>query len=558
MKKILLFITLCLLLVTSTKAQDGNELWNKTKAVAREAGKEVSKEHLAVTTDGELYAAGTFSTAFPFAGQDLEPIANSSYLIKYSATGEELWGVSVAGAAAVNGITLDDAGNIYLIGRLTDAVVFNTTSGDAVTKTGNTGTDLISAFVAKYSSTGVLQAVEVFVPTKLDIEYDATPELFFTNIQVANGKAYVSAMLKGKISNNEVALTSKTANIWGIGYYLDMQSGYVISLTSDLKFEAVISELSATEDNGLTKFDVYDATFAIENNVMYLGYVATGNQTLKIGTEIKNITLNTPEGGAWQYVYQLAAYNLDTKTNTLYKDYVVEHDAGYNRCRISKLTPIPTGLIVEGTYNGAPLAFDNSLTHIGANDVFSAKLNKTDLTVIKAFTSGIDEGDANKNEEVLVASSSAENNLQQLVQTNVVGEKPIASYTINIDYEKNTMGAATSVPTFFGTGISSKGNKAAVAVVNPESAVISYHVAELILSSVRSQQLTGISVHLNPLTNEVIFSETCDATVINIAGSTLKTVQSVEKVNVSDLTSGVYLISVSNSKGRDTFKVLKK
>lgn len=558
MKRILFIIAISLFFLPGIQAQDVTPLWEKSKPVAREAGRQLAKEHLAVTADGELYAAGRFSETFAFAGQDLEPIANSSYLIKYDNNGNELWGVSIAGAAAVTGITLDETGNVFLTGSMADEVVFNTTSGTAITKKGVTGTELISAFVAKYNAAGAVQAVEVFNPVELDVEYEATPEIYFSDIQAVEGKTYVSAILKGKVTNNEITISSTTANLWGIGYYVDLQSGFILSLTDDLKFENVISEISATENNGMVMIDVFDAVFTIDNNVMYIGYVATGNQTMKIGSNTKDITLNTPEGGAWQYVYQFAAYNLSTKATPIYKDYIVEHDAGFNRCRLTQLTPTAESIIAEGTFNGAPLVFDNTLEHKGADDVFAVILKKSDFTVIKAFTSGIDEGDPNKNEEIWFASSFAGNNLIQIIMTSSTEETPTTAYVLNVDLEQNTSKVLNQNTAMLPTGLSVKGLNGAVSIVNPSTSTINYKMGELIVSSAKALQATDIAIYPNPVLNTINFSEACDVELIGITGSLIKTAQSVTSLDVSNLASGIYFVSVTNEKGSETIKIVKK
>lgn len=560
MKKLLLFIVACCLITANVvQAQPAfTTVWEKTITAPRETAKAVSNEHTVLSTQGELYAVGNFSQPFSFGTQDLEPIANSTYLLKYSATGEEMWAVSFAGAATATAVTLDDAGNVYVTGRMADAVVFNTTSGTPITKTGNSGTNLISAFVAKYNANGVLQGVEVFVPTKQDIDYEATPEFYFSNIQVANGKIYVSAILKGNVINNGVTLAGKTADIWSIGYFVDIQSGYILTLTNALQLENIIAAFSVTTNNDIVKTDVYDANFVVEGNDMYMGFVANGNKTLKIGSSTTNVVLNTPEGGNWEYVYQLAKFNLTTN-DVLLKDYKTTVVPEYNRCRINKMTSLNNGLILEGTFNSSSLAFDAALNYTSADDVFAAKLNKADLTVLKAQKSGIDEASATKNEEVFMASAVSNNYLMQAAKTDVVGVANLNSFLITSDIVELTAAVAQQPSQKFITGLNAKDDKLLEVTVNTTTTpTITYKVSKVTASGVSNKFVTGIQVYPNPVLDVVKLSNVCDIVLISSTGSRIKQVKSVSSLNVSELPSGVYYIIATNDKGTDTFKISKK
>lgn len=560
MKKLLLSTFACTILIASMQAQPSfTTVWQKTFNAPREAAKSVSNERTVLNTQGDLYTVGNFSQSFSFGTTDLEPVANSVYLLKYSATGQELWGVSFSGAATATAITLDEAGNVYVAGRMADAVIFNTTSGTPITKTGNSGTSLNSAFVAKYNADGVLQGVEVFIPQKQSMDYEASVEFYFSNIQVTNGKIYVSSLLKGNITNNGITLNGKTADVWGIGYYVDLQSGYILTLNNSLQFESILAELSVTKNNDIVKTDVWDANFVIEGSEMYIGFVANGNKTLTVGTSTANIVLNAEEGTNWEYVYQLVKLNLNTNDLFL-KDYKTIVVPSFNRCRINKMTSSDNSLIIEGTFNSTSLAFDGTLNYTGADDVFAAKLNKSDLTVIKAQKSGIDEGDANKNEEVWMASAVSNNHLMQAIKTNVVNKENLNSFLMTSDLSNQlTATTTTQAAQKFITGLSANDNKVVMTTVTSATTpTITYEVSNVVFTGVNNKFVTDINVYPNPVSNVVKLSKTCDVTLLSITGTRIKQAKGVNSLDISELPSGIYYIIVSTEKGTDTFKVSKK
>ena len=55
--------------------------------------KPVNSELVAVGSDNSMYMVGQFNVEFDFAGKTLTPIeGGSTYILKYSADGEPVWG----------------------------------------------------------------------------------------------------------------------------------------------------------------------------------------------------------------------------------------------------------------------------------------------------------------------------------------------------------------------------------------------------------------------------------------------------------------------------------
>ena len=83
MKKLLLSTFACTILIASMQAQPSfTTVWQKTFNAPREAAKSVSNERTVLNTQGDLYTVGNFSQSFSFGTTDLEPVANSVYLLK--------------------------------------------------------------------------------------------------------------------------------------------------------------------------------------------------------------------------------------------------------------------------------------------------------------------------------------------------------------------------------------------------------------------------------------------------------------------------------------------
>ena len=224
------------------------------------------------------------------------------------------------------------------------------------------------------------------------------------------------------------------------------------------------------------------------------------------------------------------------------------------------MTSSDNSLIIEGTFNSTSLAFDGTLNYTGADDVFAAKLNKSDLTVIKAQKSGIDEGDANKNEEVWMASAVSNNHLMQAIKTNVVNKENLNSFLMTSDLSNQlTATTTTQAAQKFITGLSANDNKVVMTTVTSATTpTITYEVSNVVFTGVNNKFVTDINVYPNPVSNVVKLSKTCDVTLLSITGTRIKQAKGVNSLDISELPSGIYYIIVSTEKGTDTFKVSKK
>jgi gliding motility-associated-like protein len=143
---------------------DGNFQWLKNP----ESETNVSSENIYLHTTGDLYVTGFFTNKVYFDSYTLTAGNDSHsdiFLIKLNAAGDIQW--AKAGIKTVDkpdnnwgeSITVDAAGNVYLIGILKGEVVF-----DHITLQGNTHPDysVTDSFLAKYNSQGNLMYAGLF------------------------------------------------------------------------------------------------------------------------------------------------------------------------------------------------------------------------------------------------------------------------------------------------------------------------------------------------------------------------------------------------------------
>ncbi|HTJ44059.1 MAG TPA: hypothetical protein VL463_18260 [Kofleriaceae bacterium] len=108
--------------ITKRSVIDGSELWTVNLTPGDpEALSAIS--HVAVDSDGNLVASGSFQRTVDFGGQTLtctrQPIASCAFLAKYDANGALMWarGPTVSGDLDYESFALADDGTIYVVGQ---------------------------------------------------------------------------------------------------------------------------------------------------------------------------------------------------------------------------------------------------------------------------------------------------------------------------------------------------------------------------------------------------------------------------------------------------------
>ena len=128
--------------------QDGNHIWSKS------FGDEDGDHARAMTLDssGNLFVAGSFRGTLDFGGGDLtntDDIFSDMFLAKFDGDGNHLWSKSFGsgdGSEHPNGLAVDSAGNVIVVGFFSDSFDFG---GGLLTST-----SAFDAFVAKFDPDG--------------------------------------------------------------------------------------------------------------------------------------------------------------------------------------------------------------------------------------------------------------------------------------------------------------------------------------------------------------------------------------------------------------------
>ena len=575
MRKVLL-LALCVAASVVAQGQPTvNNSWTKSQTGILPVKEVNNSNPVALSAQGDMYVTGLFAgDGFSFAGTDLTPVTVSSYLLKYDANGAEKWGVVLAGAATITAITTDDTGNIYIAGNFADVVEFGSTDGNAIEKEGVKMEDAFisdqaAGFVAKYNADGVLLAVQSFVPKALP-ELENTGMYFpeagdyrfdINTLVYGNGKLYASASYKGLTEVNDFSFKGGYFDLEGGGYwYGDLVSAAIFSLNDQMEVNGIVANIGVTGGVSLDLSSVQSVSFAIADGKMYSGFVAAGGQTLTIGSKEQEFNLSQ-EGGVTEYGHLLSVIDLTDGTSST-KKYSTTHDAYGNYCLIKSMLVRGDALLVAGTFN-AKLAFDQNIEAVSTNDLYVAILNKNSLDVNFAAASKVNEGDANKKNEVFRGLAISGDYAYMIGNTSDiashVAETPLA-FWVNISNGTMTQ----SNPANLTTGVAALGTKLATAqtkVANDKLENI-FSLNEVTggggtgISS--TEQGAGVSVYPNPVVDVLNFTTPCNVAVINLMGVKVKQAENVSNLNVSDLINGQYIVKVTTEDGTSTVKVIKK
>ena len=128
----------------------GTLLWIKGAGVTGEA---TTANGIVIDANDNVYVTGSFSGTINFGGVSLTCSNNATevFLLKYDTAGNVIWARQSVGPNGFNsdspgGISLDNAGNIYMIGGYNDTVSFG-----SITLLSPGARDI---FIAKYDSAG--------------------------------------------------------------------------------------------------------------------------------------------------------------------------------------------------------------------------------------------------------------------------------------------------------------------------------------------------------------------------------------------------------------------
>lgn len=573
MKKVLLLVFCAAAMLTVQAQPTVTNSWTKSQTDILSVANVNNSNPVAVSAQGDMYATGLFTESFTFGGKEIEAVATSSYLLKYGTDGAEKWGVALTGAATIKTITTDGAGNVYIAGNFADELTFGSTDGNTQVKEGikMDGTpiaDQAAGFVAKYDVNGVLKAVQSFVSKPLP-ELEATGIYFpeagdyrfdINNIAYSDGKLYASASYKGLTENNGFFFKGGYFDLDGGGFwYGDLVSGAVFSLNDQLEVDGILANMGVTGGKSTDLSSVQSVSFAVAEGKLYSGFVASGKQTLTIGSKEQAFDLSQ-ENGVTEYGHILSIIDLADGSSSLTKKYSTTHDAYGNYCFIKSMLVKGDVLLLGGTFN-AKLAFDQNIDAVSTNDLYVAVLNKNTLDVNNAVASKINEGDANAKKEEFGGMTVCGDYVYMIGHTAVIASHAVETpLTFWIDTTNGTMTQAN--PANLATGVAASGTKLAIAQTQVADQklenIFSLNEVSNATGISSTEQGAGVSVYPNPVVDVLNFTTPCDVVIINLMGVTVKQAENVSSLPVSDLISGQYIIKLTTEDGTSTAKVIKK
>ncbi|MDR2683306.1 MAG: T9SS type A sorting domain-containing protein [Dysgonamonadaceae bacterium] len=535
--------------------------WSKTYQ-PRKADIAANNDLATIDSQGNVIVAGIFNEEFKFGTTDLSPIAKSTYLVKYNASGEEQWAVAFSGSATVTALTTDPANNTYIAGNFADEVVFGSTDGNTQTKRGILDddsqpiTDQGACFLAKYSQAGILLKIETYLPGPLNI---TDPEIMYdgyfnlkcsiTHLEFSD-KLYASVITTGIVENNDITLNGTYYDIFG-SMYENIQSAALISLNDDLQFSKLYIKL-CPPDGEAFQFDVKYPQFNKSGNAIYFAVVTLGNQKLAInGTEK---TINLPfDGENFSMGYIIVKINATTGEEIVTRTFQATAQ-DYYALSLRTLNSLfyNNNLLITGTFNGN-LTFDETVSAT-EEDIFAVALDAMDLSQIvfakssnttgnESFASAaIYDGKLNVAYNTANQSSGIFSvNLTDGV-TNITSEEAANTYT-------NALFAAGSKLVKVKATTSSKENAVSTVTVSSENVATAIHTPGSAASAIR--------FHPNPVVNTLYLSETGNVDIYNTLGVLVKQAVAVNQVSVENLPAGIYFAVVKNAGNTGKIKFVK-
>jgi len=161
MKSLIIATSLIFLIFLNATSQSTGFEWAKGITCSEE----FSPSSVKIDSDGNIFIAGEFSGKADLkTGENLLSIESQGYedsfFLKYNSQGQLIWAKTIGGKynAVCNDMVLDNHSNIYMTGRFTGKVDFDTGAGNYELDS-NGGADL---YIAKYDSDGAfLWAVRI-------------------------------------------------------------------------------------------------------------------------------------------------------------------------------------------------------------------------------------------------------------------------------------------------------------------------------------------------------------------------------------------------------------
>lgn len=337
--------------------------------------KPVSSELVAVGPDNSMYMVGQFNVEFDFAGKTLTPIdMGSTYILKYNADGEPVWGAYIKGTAAPKGLAFADD-KLVVVMQTIGKLEFYSASGDASSITATYEANQ-NSFVLAVSTDGALLWNKMFEakedPNTWFFFYNdlSVPMIYIRGVSVgANGAIVLAGSFEGELTLGDNTLRS-TTHEWGFPYhtaFYAVLSSADGSVTTSGGIHAMpigenlpIATAATTDANGnvIVGYSLRGAAQSIDGTIKW---EAQSNEN---GTSnVLLLAKMAPDGSyVWNKFYQLQ-FNPDA--NSFVQD----------KADITHVSILENGKVsVAGSFDGK-LSFTDAVevTSAGKSDFFIAQ-----------------------------------------------------------------------------------------------------------------------------------------------------------------------------------------
>ena len=523
---------------------------------------------MTIDNEGNAIVTGSYTTDLQFARSYLEAIATSAFVAKYDKAGNKKWAAGLNGAATINAITTDAAGNIYAAGVFADVVkILNANGESKQTITGIADRpDKATGFIVKYSKDGEYVASKTITPKTnaalagTELWDDSRAGFYAKKLVIDGTKLYLSASYKGDVNVDNVALSGKYVNIGGF-MFQDAVSMCVLSFnTSDLGDAKTVSYFGAKEQTTTDLvYQTEDVNFDVHDGKVYVGYVASGkDMTLYAGNSTSDVPLIYRGDGINEHGYILAVIDGNNVTTKVFHSEETDNMNVLNT--IDHMVFKNNKLYLVGTFNQA-LPFDNTISFSGGCDTYAVSLNATTLEKEWAVTSNFEEGEANYSAEnvsgVVIANDGAINIYGWVENTNGHSVTSALNHTVAAG-TPTKMEKESDAKLFM--AVATNGNTKLFQTDNVKTTEEGLtYAGKYTYTYYGGGSATGVS---NVMTadntinwdgNNVTLAKAADITLYNVSGMLVKKANNASTMSLDNVASGIYTVKA----GKQTIKVVK-
>jgi len=357
---------------------DGNWLW----AIKSDGNFDNSGKSIAVIGN-DIYVTGTFSNTISFGATSLTSSGDKDcFVAKLTNNGSWLWATQGGGNGAdfSNSIAVADGG-LYIAGIFKNSATFGATTLSSL------GVDVANSFVARLSSSGDWLWAVSSSSTKAN-------DIFSVGLDKENN-IYVTGTFSTSVTFGMTSLTSNGSN-----------DVFVAKLDSNGSW------LWAVKGGG-TIYD-YGRGLATDslNNVYIVGFF--------IASATFGSTTLTSSGS-----FDLEGFvaKLDSNGNWLW---AVSYGGVLNESGTYIATDSHNNIYITGTFEGTALFGTHSLSSLGGQDIFAAKLDSNGNWLWASSINGVDTN--NSNSIAVLGSGSSIYLTGQFTGTIALGNNNLTSY----------------------------------------------------------------------------------------------------------------------------------